>query len=194
MARICNGSLGAVLQLRYIQAEESFRQVLLLDPNCEDAKEQLLQVQVKRLCQLGYKEQQARKALRLTINGNSSIASVDDAEKILKFGSIGASNFDSDSDIDVIYCSDDENTCFNVIKQDPAVYNPLMDPSNPMKSNSLWVGNVTEAVTEKMLTDMFAKFGKILSVFVYYNNYCAFINYHDTVAPVFRIINAIKLY
>ena len=34
-----------------------------------------------------------------------------------------------------------------------------------------------------MLICLFFRFGKILSVFVYHSNYCAFINYHDTVAP-----------
>ena len=49
-----------------------------------------------------------------------------DAEKILKFGNIGVSTIDSDSDIDGVYCSDDENASVNIVKQDD-IYDPLTE-------------------------------------------------------------------
>ncbi|PSN52404.1 hypothetical protein C0J52_03153 [Blattella germanica] len=166
---------------RYIEAEEAFRKVLTMQPDCEDARQQLLEAQVMQLCKSGYDKNQALKALRLTLSDTSPIANVEDARNILKFGAI---NYKAeDSETDYVYYSDDEDSSKNVITTHEKVNDPLMDPSNPLKSNSLWVGNITEQVTEKKMKEMFSKYGKILSIYVYHFNYCAFINYTDHVAP-----------
>jgi hypothetical protein len=48
-----------------------------LDPECEDAKRALLDVQAMQLCELGYKKQHALRALGLTINNITHSASVE---------------------------------------------------------------------------------------------------------------------
>lgn len=48
-----------------------------LDPECEDAKRALLDVQAMQLCGLGYKKDHALKALNLTINRITHCANVE---------------------------------------------------------------------------------------------------------------------
>jgi hypothetical protein len=61
----------------YIEAEEAYQKVLSLDSECEDAKRQLFDVQALQLCELGYKKEHALKALGLTLNNNTHIASLE---------------------------------------------------------------------------------------------------------------------
>lgn len=176
------GEILAALK-RYIEAEETYHKVLSLDPECEDAKRALLDVQAMQLCELGYKKEQALRALSLTINNVTHFGSVEDAENILKYGTSEIFSWSSSLGDDVVYYSDDENACSNIIKQDNSVYDPLTDPSNPLKSCSLWVGFISEGVTKKTLETLFSKYGKIVSVFIYLTTHCAFINYADHIAP-----------
>ena len=47
------------------------------------------------------------------------------------------------------------------------------------KCTALWVGNVnSHVVTEKKLSQLFGKYGKLVSVRLLPEKYCAFINYH----------------
>jgi hypothetical protein len=62
---------------RYIEAEESYHKVLLLDPECEDAKRALLDVQAMYLCRLGYKREHALKALVLAPDDNTHFSSIE---------------------------------------------------------------------------------------------------------------------
>jgi uncharacterized UBP type Zn finger protein len=64
----------------YIEAEEAYQKVLYLDSECEDAKQQLLDVQALQLCELGYEKEQALKALGLTLNNDTHIASLEVTE------------------------------------------------------------------------------------------------------------------
>jgi len=50
---------------------------LSLDPECEDAKRALLDVQAMQLCGLGYKKEHALKALNLTIDSITHYANVE---------------------------------------------------------------------------------------------------------------------
>ncbi|XP_021931225.1 uncharacterized protein LOC110835369 isoform X2 [Zootermopsis nevadensis] len=173
------GEVLAALK-RYIEAEESFQKVLSMDLECEDARRQLLNVQAMHLCQLGYNKEQALKALRLTINSVTHTASIEDAENILKYGTQEILDQNSDIDSDCVYYSDDDD---NGKKEDRNVYDPFVDPSNPLKSSTLWVGFVTKSVTKDMLQDLFSEYGKIDSVHVCYPLHCAFINYINHIAP-----------
>ncbi|XP_061436642.1 uncharacterized protein LOC133361675 isoform X2 [Lethenteron reissneri] len=44
---------------------------------------------------------------------------------------------------------------------------------------SIWVGNITSAVTEKMLQKLFRPFGQIHSIRILVDRKCAFVNYTD---------------
>jgi RNA recognition motif-containing protein len=44
-------------------------------------------------------------------------------------------------------------------------------------SRILWVGNISEMVTEENLAEEFAKYGKIESIRILHGRYCAFVNF-----------------
>ena len=57
--------------------------------------------------------------------------------------------------------------------------NVFSRPPEP-KCTALWVGNVDpEMVTEKQMTQLFSKCGKVNSVRILPHKYCAFVNYND---------------
>jgi hypothetical protein len=69
--------VSSVFFQRYIEAEESYQKVLSLNSECEDARQQLLDVQAMQLCQHGYNKEQALKALRLTVDNITHTASIE---------------------------------------------------------------------------------------------------------------------
>jgi hypothetical protein len=50
-----------------------------------------------------------------------------DAENILKYGTSEMFSQNSSLDDDIVYYSDDETACSNIIKQDNSVYDPLTE-------------------------------------------------------------------
>ncbi|XP_049862915.1 uncharacterized protein LOC126356181 isoform X4 [Schistocerca gregaria] len=104
-----------------------------------------------------------------------------DAVALLKLGEFDISCYDTDLQDDDVYHSDDETPVSTVTEN--KAYDPLTDPSNPFGSCTIWIGNITAAVTEKMLKELFSKYGTILSVYVYPERTCAFINYKDSSSP-----------
>ncbi|XP_049808721.1 uncharacterized protein LOC126251987 isoform X2 [Schistocerca nitens] len=168
---------GEIMKLlkRYPLAETAFLEVLKLDPSCEEARQQLLETQILEICSNHpFTELQAADALNAT-------GTVEDAVALLKLGEFDISCYDTDLQDDDVYHSDDETPVSTVTEN--KAYDPLTDPSNPFGSCTLWIGNITAAVTEKMLKELFSKHGTILSVHVYPERTCAFINYKDCSSP-----------
>ncbi|XP_061436421.1 uncharacterized protein LOC133361517 isoform X2 [Lethenteron reissneri] len=60
-----------------------------------------------------------------------------------------------------------------------ALGNSPVPPPPSYKHVSLWVGNITSAVTEKMLQKLFHPFGQIHSIRILVDRKCAFVNYTD---------------
>jgi hypothetical protein len=52
-----------------------------------------------------------------------------------------------------------------------------MDPNNPEGLTSLWVGNVQQTVSQEDLQDMFSRYGKLQSIRILPEKFCAFVNY-----------------
>lgn len=168
---------GEVMKLlkRYIDAEKAFLEVLKLDPSCEEAHQQLLETRIKEICSKHpFTELQASDAINAT-------GTIEDAVALLKLGEFDISCYDTDLQDDDIYHSDEEVAVSTA--SESKAYDPLTDPSNPYGSLTLWVGNITAAVTEKLLKDLFSKYGTIVSVHVYLERNCAFINYKDSSSP-----------
>lgn len=58
-----------------------------------------------------------------------------------------------------------------------------MNPCNLEGLCSLWVGNVRTQVTEKMLYNLFHRYGEIQSMRLMSDKFCAFINYSNKLSP-----------
>ncbi|XP_046667240.1 uncharacterized protein LOC124358985 isoform X2 [Homalodisca vitripennis] len=188
---------------RYIEAELVLNEILKLEPDCQEAKFLLSEVQIMLLCGGGrYSVHDSIRALKLT-NFNA-----EQAKAFLEVGGLnGANSYDKND----IYYSDEEveepststaAAAAAVLAKPQAVvtkpqavvtkpqavvvtpteegeYDPYVDPSNPFKSNSIWVGNVTKSITEDLIKPLFSKFGKIKSIIVQHQNFCAFVNYME---------------
>lgn len=163
---------------QYKQAEEAFERVIQLDEDCEDAKQELENVKIQQLMDMGFGEDQAFAAIH-------QYSTVQAAVEVLTTESPVVSLNDSGE----IYYSDEEVE--NFVSSSAAALRSTyvagktnkMDPSNPEGHLSLWVGNITQNVSEKQLIELFSRFGIVLSVRLLPDKFCAFINFRDKSAP-----------
>lgn len=78
----------------------------------------------------------------------------------------------------------DVQTAVNMLCGPNAVAPDIKEnPGNLEGFRSLWVGNITTDVTEKMLQTLFSRYGEVHSIRLLYDRHCAFINYGNTVSP-----------
>ncbi|XP_054719944.1 uncharacterized protein LOC129229621 isoform X2 [Uloborus diversus] len=161
---------------RYDLAEECFLQVLKYDSECEDALSHLHTVKILQIAEFGYSVHEAEVAL-------SKFGSVKEALLGLVRGDFTINNV---SEVDV-FLSDEECEEFwkpvSKTKQAAGEYDIKKDPKNPEQHNSLWIGNVQPTVTEKMVTNLFSKYGEFISVKVMPEKFCAFVNYKSKASP-----------
>ncbi|KAI0237226.1 hypothetical protein LSAT2_012303 [Lamellibrachia satsuma] len=61
---------------RYVDAEKAFTQVLKLDPNCEDAIQELVRVRTHQLKEMGFSWQQSEQAIRQHNNVQQAVDSM----------------------------------------------------------------------------------------------------------------------
>ncbi|XP_067012119.2 RNA polymerase II-associated protein 3 isoform X2 [Anabrus simplex] len=167
---------------QFKQAEQAFERVLQLDEDCEDAKQELENVKIQQLLEMGFGEEQAYAAVQ---QYHTVQAAVEALTSIVP-EPVSATNGDTGAD-DIFFSEEEGEEELNV----PSV-RPLqmqngktnkMDPSNPEGHLSLWVGNITHEVTEKQLIELFSKYGVVLSVRLLPEKFCAFINFRDKSAP-----------
>ncbi|XP_054268766.1 uncharacterized protein LOC128990426 [Macrosteles quadrilineatus] len=163
---------------KYTEAETVLNEILKLDPECEEAKFQLSEVQIMLLCKNGkYSVHDAIRALQLNEYNTSQ------AKRFLEIGGLNGANSYNKNDI---YYSDEEidepstsGAAAKVVEANE--YDPYTDPSNPFDSSSIWVGNVTKKITQEKLKPIFSKYGKIKGeIIVQHQNFCAFVNYTES--------------
>ncbi|XP_067144359.1 uncharacterized protein [Centruroides vittatus] len=147
---------------KYSESEEAFDVVLKLDKNCTDAEQELYKVRTLQLMEMGFSKQQAE----TTINhyGNVQMA----LEALLSRSEIDSQAVGGGPEV---YFSD------NGSSRMPSIQDDKMDPRNPEGHTTIWVGNVRQDVTDKMLINLFTKFGDVISLRVLREKYCAFVNY-----------------
>ncbi|CAG2055863.1 unnamed protein product [Timema podura] len=101
-------------QAHYKEAEQAFHKVLSLDKNCEDARQQLLEVQILQLLALpGCTRAKAMQAITLTNN-------ITDAERFIRFGNSDTNQLYEDG----VFVSDDEDID---VTNAASEYDPLME-------------------------------------------------------------------
>ncbi|KAG8230721.1 hypothetical protein J437_LFUL010822 [Ladona fulva] len=166
----------ALLGLKmYKEAELAFNQVLERSRVCQEATEQILEIKVLQVMELGYSRMQAQEALACSANLEEAMQFVKDNN--LSCGVYGDEIYHSDDDefdeeYDDEYYSTDGRSRYT---------DKFMDPSNPRGIQSLWVGNV-EDTTEEELRKLFSVYGKIASIYMLEAKRCAFVNFTDAKA------------
>lgn len=201
-------------------AERSFEKVLELDADCNDASDELLNIRMLRISEMGFDKKQAYCALKKYSSLEAAVEALMNNESF---------EVEPEEDNDIIYQSDEEINWGDVgvfenydhenylysqppseaqsveyhhdsFLQQPLENEPFenhiddisnkiskkqaaMDPSNPNRCVSIWVGNIEECVAEKTLNEEFSRFGEILSIRMLPSSHCAFINFKDSKAP-----------
>lgn len=138
---------------RYAEAEEAFQMVLQLDNGCKEAVKEIHTCQVLQLMVHGFTQEQSVALLE----EYESVAAVMEAPisaKVLQE---------------------------NVNLEDPAE-EELLFLNDLSQSCSLWVGNITDQITEKLLRDAFKCYGELHSIRLLGERFCAFVNYKCPVA------------
>ncbi|GIX90306.1 tetratricopeptide repeat protein 31 [Caerostris darwini] len=162
---------------KFAVAEQCFVEVMKLDNDCEEAISELRKAKILQIMEKGYSKEHAEAAI-------SSHGTVTEALSGLIATGVARVPV---SDITDIFLSDDEadHTWKAVQRPKPVqpAYDIKMDPNNPEGHNSLWIGNVQADVTEKKLSQLFGKYGELLSVKVMPEKFCAFVNYKQKTSP-----------
>ncbi|KAM9326805.1 uncharacterized protein PAF06_003033 [Gastrophryne carolinensis] len=134
---------------RFAEAEGAFRTVLQLDKGCQEALKEIHACQVLQLMDHGFTQEQSTSLLE----EYESVAAVMEAPisaRVLQ-----------------------ENVNLEETGEEELFLNELSEP----QSCSLWVGNVTEHVTEKRLRDLFQSYGELHSIRLLGERFCAFVNF-----------------
>ncbi|XP_036365379.1 tetratricopeptide repeat protein 31 isoform X2 [Octopus sinensis] len=155
-------------QKQYSKAEEAFLQVIQLDINCEDARQELLKVQMHQLTEMGFTKLQAEAAI-------TQYGTVQTALDSLLAG-IVADNLNNGLGSEKEFSINN----LNHITINSSCSSPMdtkMDPANPEGLTALWVGNVLPEVSEKKLNQLFSRYGPLSSVRCLPDRFCAFINF-----------------
>lgn len=138
---------------RYSEAEEAFKMVLCLDKGCKEALKEINACQVLQLTVHGFTQEQSISLLE----EYGSVAAVMEAPisaKVLQ------------ENVNLEETAEEELLFLNELPQ----------------SCSLWVGNITDQITEKLLRDLFKSYGEIHSIRLLGERFCAFVNFKCPVA------------
>lgn len=164
-----------------MEAEDSFSRVLKLDPECQEAQEEISNVQRTRLTEMGFTNEQATQAIAKYKQVQAAL----DALLSGEFHDATSSIFYSDGEEEAdaaepvrMYIS-----AASLPKKPappPHQDDIKMNPKNPQGLTSLWVGNVLPEVTEKELQKLFSKYGHVSSVRQLKEKFCAFVNFTDS--------------
>nr|XP_026693780.1 stress-induced-phosphoprotein 1 isoform X2 [Ciona intestinalis] len=147
---------------RYTEAEEMFHKVLQLDKHCNEARDELHQARIWQLVDMGFSRQLCEVALRK--HGG--------VEKALEDLLSGVLNETSLKDV---YVSDEESEEFfkNEIKSEPTKEGMY----SLVHTNTLWIGDMSPAVTEQMLSEYFSKYGNVVRIVMMLTKRCAFVTF-----------------
>ncbi|CAH2322995.1 tetratricopeptide repeat 31 isoform X1 [Pelobates cultripes] len=151
---------------RFLEAEEAFNIVLQLDENCDEALKEIHTCQVMKLMERGFTQEQSITLLEKY----DSVAAVLEAP-------ISAEVLQRNVKIILDESIEDDTFFLNLLSE--------------AQSSSLWVGNITDQITEKQLRDLFKCYGEIHSIRLLGERFCAFVNFKCPVAAA-RALDALQ--
>ncbi|XP_046384330.1 uncharacterized protein LOC124154562 [Ischnura elegans] len=138
---------------KFDEAKTAFEHVLILDKDCEDAINELQSVKQEQLLEMASKDCTSQ-AVHSDFEHSQSSG-----------GSICSGGISLQG-----------NQCHN------GMIDYKMDPTNPLGSCSLWIGNISSAITEQNLCETFSEYGVVTSVRILPKKFCAFVNFQDPVS------------
>uniref|UniRef100_H2YKK8 Uncharacterized protein n=1 Tax=Ciona savignyi TaxID=51511 RepID=H2YKK8_CIOSA len=139
-----------------------FAKVLALDNSCTEAREEMNQSRLFQLIDMGFSKEMSEMALRKHGSVQSAL------DELL------AGHFDENSLKDV-YVSDEEDDEYFKTEVEQSEPNGKM--YSVVDTNTLWIGNMSRAVTEEALRRYFSQFGLVLKVTMMVIRRCAFVTF-----------------
>nr|XP_032806311.1 dnaJ homolog subfamily C member 21-like [Petromyzon marinus] len=157
----------------YREAESALCQVISLDMSSEDAKQELMNVRTLRLMEMGFPQQQSEAAIWEYDTVDAALEAL-----LRKTGALPKSGVGNMGIQNHKLPSTRPNVAVQRTQDlSGALGNSSVPPPPPYNLISLWVGNLTSAVTEDMLQTLFSPFGQIHSFRMLLDRKCAFVNY-----------------
>ncbi|XP_053306301.1 tetratricopeptide repeat protein 31-like [Spea bombifrons] len=151
---------------KFLQAEDAFKIVLQLDEGCEEALKEIHACQVMQLMEHGFTQEHSISLLEKYESVNAVLEAPISAEVLQGTG-----------DMFLEESVEDELLFLNYLSE--------------AQSSSLWVGNVTDQITEKQLWDLFKCYGDIHSIRLLGERFCAFVNFKCPAAAA-RALDALQ--
>uniref|UniRef100_A0A1B6MQ56 C3H1-type domain-containing protein n=1 Tax=Graphocephala atropunctata TaxID=36148 RepID=A0A1B6MQ56_9HEMI len=176
------------------EAETAFENLLSLNSHCDESKNRLFSIRIKQLEGMGYHPNEAFTALfksknKLINEAVDFLTSLENGEEITEeiYYSDEDESEEEEQEQEEDYKEESdgarENLVFAASKPIITVDNKsklLIDPSNPLKCCSLFVGNLKEGITCQELHCLFTKFGEIESISLMEPNTYAFVNFVES--------------
>ncbi|XP_064408575.1 uncharacterized protein SI:DKEY-33C12.4 isoform X2 [Latimeria chalumnae] len=161
---------------RFAEAVAAFKEVLKIDRSCGDAAHDLARVQVAQLMELGFTKEQSENAINIC-------GSVQKALEVLVSDGLPNRSY---TIADNAYVVHNQNYVMKPLLQ-PALklgqqlksipVNVQPQQPKPRELYPVWVGNVTNRITEMTLRTVFGTAGPIYGIRMLYDRYCAFVNF-----------------
>ncbi|RWS12493.1 uncharacterized protein B4U79_06689, partial [Dinothrombium tinctorium] len=204
---------------KYELAEEAFKQVLRIDPECEATNAELVQVRYVALRNIGFDIDTSLLAAKrcssiseaidfavniellsmkteefkcenedLTSNGSNLVID----SLIPEFGRNKSPEFKQKRDNSSLhsFARDSSSPCsdrFETREREVTEYWQRKEcetlPTNLFGYKGLWVGNIYPKTNISMLRSLFSRFGKVQSIKVLKDKFCAFISYDNPNSP-----------
>ncbi|KAK6493434.1 hypothetical protein HHUSO_G3022 [Huso huso] len=176
---------------RYAEAVIALKEVLKLDNTCADAAQELMRVQIIQLMEMGFTREQSTNALIIHGTVHKALEALYNIHEgnhlVIKENAVVAGNGHAVEEEWVV--SGRKVHCAAKSVPRPEIpqttqLKPVLQPSATQANiqpgeQPIWVGNVTNSISQKLLLRIFNSAGPINSVKMLYDRHCAFVNYSN---------------
>ncbi|XP_041073684.1 uncharacterized protein LOC121294147 isoform X2 [Polyodon spathula] len=176
---------------RYAEAVIALKEVLKLDNTCADAAQELMRVQIIQLMEMGFTREQSTNALIIHGTVHKALEALynihDGNHLVVKENPVVAVNGHAVEEEWVVSGKKAHFAAKSVprsqvpqtIQQKPVLQPKATQANIQPGEQPIWVGNVTNAISQKLLLCIFNSAGPINSVKMLYDRHCAFVNYSN---------------